>query len=130
MSSPNPQTSTETRQTPRHRGADTQPAQQQGPSNEGNGEARDGNPRRARGFAAMDAALQRAIASQGGRAAHASGNAHEFDSNEAREAGRKGGEAISRDRSHMARIGAKGGQARGSRRAERAANGDGSGDTH
>lgn len=41
-----------------------------------------------RGFASMDPAKQRSIASQGGRAAHASGNAHEFTSEEAREAGR------------------------------------------
>lgn len=41
-----------------------------------------------RGFASMDPQKQREIASQGGRAAHASGNAHEFNSEEAREAGR------------------------------------------
>ncbi|NML60966.1 stress-induced protein [Massilia sp. RP-1-19] len=41
-----------------------------------------------RGFASMDPDKQRAIASQGGRAAHASGNAHEFTSQEAREAGK------------------------------------------
>lgn len=46
-----------------------------------------------RGFASMDPEKQRAIASAGGRAAHRSGNAHEFDSEEAREAGRKGGQA-------------------------------------
>lgn len=46
-----------------------------------------------RGFAAMDPEQQREIASEGGRAAHRSGNAHEFTSEEAREAGRKGGEA-------------------------------------
>lgn len=46
-----------------------------------------------RGFAAMDAEKQREIASKGGKAAHASGNAHEFDSEEARQAGRKGGQA-------------------------------------
>jgi general stress protein YciG len=51
-----------------------------------------------RGFASMDPAKQRAIAAQGGRAAHAQGVAHEFDSAEAREAGRKGGQA----RSHRA----------------------------
>ncbi|MGV5005916.1 KGG domain-containing protein, partial [Acinetobacter variabilis] len=39
-----------------------------------------------RGFAGMEAEKQREIASQGGRAAHASGNAHEFTSEEAREA--------------------------------------------
>lgn len=41
-----------------------------------------------RGFASMDPQKQREIASEGGRAAHASGNAHEFDSEEARQAGR------------------------------------------
>lgn len=46
-----------------------------------------------RGFASMDSEKQRAIASKGGKAAHASGNAHEFTSEEAREAGRKGGQA-------------------------------------
>jgi len=40
-----------------------------------------------RGFASMDADKQREIASEGGRAAHVSGNAHEFNSQEAREAG-------------------------------------------
>jgi general stress protein YciG len=66
-----------------------------------------------RGFASMDEARQREIASKGGRAAHAKGTAHEFDSNEARAAGRKGGEAVSRNREHMAAIGRKGGEARG-----------------
>ena len=46
-----------------------------------------------RGFASMDDQKQRAIASEGGRAAHQSGKAHEFSSEEAREAGRKGGQA-------------------------------------
>ena len=41
-----------------------------------------------RGFASMDPEQQREIAAEGGRAAHASGNAHEFTSEEAREAGR------------------------------------------
>lgn len=49
-----------------------------------------------RGFAAMDPKRQREIASEGGKAAHQSGNAHEFTSEEAREAGRKGGKASSR----------------------------------
>ena len=64
-----------------------------------------------RGFASMDAQMQRAIASKGGRAAHAQGVAHEFNSAEAREAGRKGGVAVSRNRQHMAEIGKKGGEA-------------------
>src|SRR3712207_3187808 len=46
-----------------------------------------------RGFASMDPQKQREIASQGGKAAHESGNAHEFTSEEAREAGSKGGKA-------------------------------------
>lgn len=50
-------------------------------------------PRSGRGFASMDAEKQRAISSKGGRAAHRSGNAHEFDSQQAREAGRLGGRA-------------------------------------
>ncbi|MBG6076844.1 KGG domain-containing protein [Polaromonas sp. CG_9.11] len=44
-----------------------------------------------RGFASMDPEQQRQIASRGGKAAHASGNAHQFNATEAREAGRKGG---------------------------------------
>jgi uncharacterized protein len=63
-----------------------------------------------RGFAGMDEDRQREIASEGGRAAHASGNAHEFDSREAQRAGQKGGEAVSEDREHMADIGRKGGE--------------------
>src|SRR4029077_11904358 len=66
-----------------------------------------------RGFASMDANKQREIASKGGRAAHAKGTAHEFTSDEARVAGRKGGEAVSRDRAHMSAIGREGGHSRG-----------------
>jgi len=65
-----------------------------------------------RGFAAMDEETQRSIASKGGQAAHQKGTAHEFDSEEARRAGQKGGEAVSRDREHMAEIGRKGGESR------------------
>jgi general stress protein YciG len=64
-----------------------------------------------RGFASMDEEKQREIASLGGRAAHQKGTAHEFTPEEARAAGRKGGETVSRNREHMARIGRKGGQA-------------------
>jgi general stress protein YciG len=74
-----------------------------------------------RGFASMDLGKQREIASKGGKAAHAQGRAHEFTSDEAREAGRKGGEAVSRDRGHMAAIGRAGGKARGRNRAVPAA---------
>ena len=51
-----------------------------------------------RGFASMDPQRQREIASEGGRAAHEKGTAHEFTSEEAREAGRKGGQARSGNR--------------------------------
>src|ERR1043165_2337376 len=72
-----------------------------------------GTRRSNRGFASMDREKQREIASKGGRAAHAKGTAHEFDSGEARDAGRKGGVAVSRNREHMAAIGRRGGEARG-----------------
>jgi uncharacterized protein len=68
-----------------------------------------------RGFASMDGSKQREIASKGGKAAHAKGTAHEFTSDEARVAGRKGGEAVSRDRAHMSAIGREGGHSRGAR---------------
>ena len=66
-----------------------------------------------RGFASMDQGTQREIASKGGRAAHVKGTAHEFTSDEARVAGRKGGETVSRDRAHMSAIGREGGHSRG-----------------
>jgi general stress protein YciG len=77
-----------------------------------------------RGFASMDASKQREIASKGGRAAHAKGTAHEFTSDEARVAGRKGGEAVSRDRAHMAAIGREGGHSRGARARATGGNGN------
>jgi len=58
-------------------------------------QAKSGNSNR--GFASMDPQRQREIASQGGRAAHEKGTAHEFSSEEAREAGRKGGQARSQN---------------------------------
>ncbi|WP_044242648.1 general stress protein [Chondromyces apiculatus] len=58
----------------------------------------------------MDIARQREIASKGGRAAHEKGTAHEFTKDEARAAGKKGGEAVSQNRRHMADIGRKGGE--------------------
>src|SRR5687768_13662905 len=73
-----------------------------------------------RGFASMDEDKQRAIASQGGKAAHEKGTAHEFDSEEAREAGRKGGKAAHEkgtahefDTEEAREAGRKGGEARG-----------------
>lgn len=69
-----------------------------------------------RGFASMDPQRQKEIASRGGRAAHQKGTAHEFTSDEARRAGRKGGEAVSRDREYMAMIGRRGGERRSANR--------------
>lgn len=63
-----------------------------------------------RGFAAMDKEKHREIASKGGKAAHELGRAHQFTSEEAREAGKKGGKTVSQDREHMAAIGRKGGR--------------------
>lgn len=86
-------------------------------ANDGDGASARG--RSNRGFASMDRSKQREIASKGGRAAHQKGTAHEFDSSEARAAGRKGGVTVSRDREHMAAIGRRGGEARGANRAAR-----------
>lgn len=52
-----------------------------------------GNKRRGRGFASMDPDKQRLIASKGGQAAHKKGTAHQWTSEEARNAGKKGGRA-------------------------------------
>lgn len=63
--------------------------------------------RRGRGFASMDPEAQRAIASMGGRAAHESGHAHEWNSEEAAKAGHRGGLAAHRrQRSASTREGA------------------------
>jgi len=78
-----------------------------------------GSGKSKRGFASMDVNRQREIASKGGRAAHAKGTAHEWTSDEARVAGRKGGEVVSRDRAHMAAIGREGGESRGARNRRR-----------
>jgi general stress protein YciG len=55
--------------------------------------AKDNNSKERRGFASMDPDKQREIASKGGHEAHRKGTAHEFNSAEAAEAGRKGGKA-------------------------------------
>ena len=52
----------------------------------------DGLRRERRGFASMSPEKQREIASKGGRAAHEKGTAHEWTPDEARNAGRKGGQ--------------------------------------
>ncbi len=62
-----------------------------------NREERSGTSKR--GFASMDPNKQKQIASKGGKAAHEKGTAHEFSSEEAAAAGRKGGLASGRGRS-------------------------------
>ena len=52
----------------------------------------DGVRKERRGFASMSPEKQREIASKGGRAAHEKGTAHEWTPDEARSAGRKGGQ--------------------------------------
>ena len=52
----------------------------------------DGLRKERRGFASMSPEKQREIASKGGRAAHEKGTAHEWTPDEARSAGRKGGQ--------------------------------------
>jgi len=64
----------------------------------------------------MDSERQREIARKGGRAAHEKGKAHEFTPDEARQAGRKGGEKVSVNRQHMAEIGRRGGKSSAERR--------------
>ena len=68
-----------------------------------------------RGFASMSPERQREIASKGGRAAHLKGTAHEWTSEEARKAGRKGGQISRGGRGRLTpdearRAGRKGGQ--------------------
>lgn len=55
-------------------------------------------PKQRRGFAAMDPALQRALASKGGRASHAKGTGHEWNRETASVAGRKGGHVSQQNR--------------------------------
>ncbi|MBC7792513.1 MAG: hypothetical protein H7Z43_02300 [Clostridia bacterium] len=74
--------------------------------------------RKNRGFATMNSERQREIARKGGRAAHVKGTAHQFTSDEARAAGRKGGERVSQDRTHMAAIGRMGGRSSAGRRSK------------
>lgn len=83
----------------------------------------DSKPRGKRGFGSMSPEKQREIASKGGRAAHAAGSAHEFTSDEARIAGKKGGQAVAEKHGaeHFAEIGRKGGQVRGRNRARESA---------
>lgn len=69
-------------------------------------EAKSAKKRGERGFAAMDPAQQKSIASKGGQAV--SQNRDHMS-----QIGRKGGEAVSQNREHMSAIGRKGGEAGG-----------------
>jgi len=78
-----------------------------------------------RGFASMDPERQRAIASQGGRAAHQRGTGHEFTPEEARVAGSKGGRTAHErgtahefDSEQAREAGRKGGEVSGAHRAQ------------
>ena len=62
----------------------------------------DGIRKERRGFASMSAEKQREIASKGGRAAHEKGTAHEWTADEARAAGRKGGQISRGGRGRLA----------------------------
>jgi uncharacterized protein len=73
------------------------------------------------GFASMEQEKQREIARKGGKAAHRKGTAHEFTVEEARFAGRKGGQQVSANRRHMMEIGRLGGKRSAERRRLRAA---------
>lgn len=55
-------------------------------------------PRKLRGFAAMDRAKVRELASKGGKRSHELGVAHEFSSEEAKRFGSIGGKAFHRSR--------------------------------
>lgn len=62
----------------------------------------DGVRKERRGFASMSPEKQREIASKGGRAAHEKGTAHEWTPDEARNAGRKGGQISRGGRGRLA----------------------------
>lgn len=70
-------------------------------------------PKAHRGFRAMTPEKQREIASKGGLAAHAKGTAHQFTPEEAKAAGRKGGQsrALKLDSIRKSEIASMGGKA-------------------
>jgi len=68
------------------------PSEPQGPYVVTGGKAVTTERKERRGFASMSPEKQREIASKGGRAAHEKGTAHEWTADEARSAGRKGGQ--------------------------------------
>jgi uncharacterized protein len=81
-----------------------------------------------RGFAAMDQAKQREIASKGGQSVPSEKRSFSKDPELAAQAGRKGGQSVSpqarsfsQNRALAAKAGRKGGEARGAKAARRAA---------
>jgi uncharacterized protein len=110
------------RQEEMSRGFDGMNDQQEISSSNGNGR------KSSRGFAAMSPERQKQIASEGGRAAHKLGVAHEWNSDEARKAGKKGGQIVSQNREHMSEIGRRGGQSSGGRRSRQQNNNTESGE--
>ena len=90
---------------------ETEPTTTTEPNHESDPEAKP-KPKQRRGFAAMNPDAHRELARAGGIAAHATGLAHSFTSEQARDAGKKGGAMTASNREHMAEIGRKGGFAR------------------
>jgi general stress protein YciG len=69
------------------------------------------------GFASMTPEKRKAIASKGGKAAHAKGKAHKFNQETGQRAGFNGGRALfaTKGRAYMVEIGRKGGLAKNER---------------
>lgn len=104
-------------------------------SNQGNKQSgNQGGGTKNRGFASMDPARQREIASEGGKAAHQKGTAHEFTSEEARRAGsmshgnRQSAEASSRGASTARSSVKQGAEHGGSKQSEQGGNRSGAGE--
>jgi uncharacterized protein len=86
---------------------ETQITEKQAENREADQHHSEGPPaRKPRGFAAIERNLVKEIARKGGKAAHAAGTAHEFTSEEARVAGRKGGQATHANRKGPADVSA------------------------
>lgn len=66
-------------------------------------------PPKPRGFALLSRERRQEIARKGAAVAKARGTAHRFTSEEAREAGKKGGRSISQNRQYMSELGRRGG---------------------
>ena len=74
--------------------------------------ASDEKPKLRRGFALIPKETLRQWASLGGKVSQQEKNAHRFTSETAREAGKRGGEAIAKDRAYMRELGRRGGNAK------------------